>query len=46
MQRTNRYVDLDGRQICLEHLDGEERKLLERIRRRARTHRGWADFRN
>ena len=46
MPPTNVYVDLDRREICLEHLDGEERKLLARIRRRARTHPDWADFRN
>src|SRR5436190_2497499 len=46
MPRTNVYVDLDGREICLEHLDAEERALLTRIRRRARTHPDWADFRN
>jgi hypothetical protein len=39
-------VDLDGREICLGHLDDEERKLLARIRRRVRTHPDWADFRN
>src|SRR5688572_7151322 len=46
MTRTNVYVDLDGRDICLGHLDAEERKLLTRIRRRARTHPDWGDFRN
>jgi hypothetical protein len=46
MRRTNVYVDLDGREICLEHLDAEERKLLARIRRRARTHPDWTHFRN
>jgi hypothetical protein len=46
MPRNNIYVDLDGREICLGHLDAEERKLLARIRRRARTHPDWADFRN
>jgi hypothetical protein len=46
MRRADVYVDLDGREICLGHLDGEERKLLARIRRRARTHPDWCDFRN
>ncbi len=46
MPQTNLYVDLDGREICLGHLDAEERKLLARIRRRARTHPDWCDFRN
>jgi hypothetical protein len=40
------YVDLDGREICLGHLDAEEKRLLARIRRRARTHPNWNDFDN
>lgn len=40
------YVDLDGNQISLEHLDAEERKLLNRIQRRARTHQDWDAFDN
>jgi hypothetical protein len=39
-------LDLDGREICLGHLDAEERKLLARIRRRARTHPDWDAFDN
>jgi hypothetical protein len=39
-------VDLDGNEICLEHLDAEERKLLARIRRRARSNPDWDDFDN
>src|SRR5262249_3410140 len=46
MRQPRVYVDLDGREICLEHLDAEERKLLARIRRRARTTPDWTDFRN
>jgi hypothetical protein len=46
MPQTNVYLDLDGREICLGHLDAEERKLLARIRRRARTHPDWYGFRN
>jgi hypothetical protein len=44
MSGTNTYVDLDGNEICLGHLDAEERKLLARIRRRARTNPDWCDF--
>src|SRR5262245_30775157 len=44
MTRTNVYVDLDEREICLGHLDAEERKLLARIRWRARTHPDWCAF--
>jgi hypothetical protein len=46
MRRPNTYVDLDGNEICLEHLDADERKLLGQIRRRARTHPDWDDFDN
>lgn len=40
------YVNLRGREIALTGLDAEERRLIERLRRRARTHPDWADFRN
>jgi hypothetical protein len=46
MRQPEVYVDLDGREICLGHLDAEERKLLARIRRRARTHPDWDAFDN
>lgn len=46
MSRTNVYVDLDGKEICLAHLDTAERKLLARIRRRARTNPDWDAFDN
>jgi hypothetical protein len=46
MPRADAYVDLDGRAICLRHLDAEEQKLLARIRRRARTHPDWDAFDN
>jgi hypothetical protein len=46
MDRPEVYVDLDGQTICLGHLDAEERKLLARIRRRARTHPDWNDYDN
>jgi hypothetical protein len=39
-------VDLDGHEICLEHLDAEERKLLARLRQRARTNQDWDAFDN
>jgi hypothetical protein len=46
MPHSNHHVDLNGREICLGHLDTEEKQLLARIRRRARTHPDWCDFRN
>jgi hypothetical protein len=46
MRQANVYVDLDGREHCLEHLDAEERKLLAGIRRRARTNPDWDAFDN
>lgn len=46
MPQANLYVDLDGHEFCLEHLDAEECKLLARIRRRARTHPDWDAFDN
>jgi hypothetical protein len=46
MPRPNVYVDLDGREMCLEHLDAEERKLLARLRQRARTNPDWDEFDN
>lgn len=46
MRQASVYVDLDGNEICLEHLDAEERKLLALIRRRARTNPDWDAFDN
>jgi hypothetical protein len=46
MHRANIYVDLDGSEICLCHLDADEQKLLARIRRRARTNPDWDTFDN
>ena len=46
MLKRKVYVDLSGRELCLGHLDAEERKLLTRIRRRAETHPDWCDFDN
>jgi hypothetical protein len=46
MPRAKVYMDLDGHAFCLEHLDAEERQLLARIRRRARTNPDWDAFDN
>ncbi|HVC99104.1 MAG TPA: hypothetical protein VND64_35905, partial [Pirellulales bacterium] len=40
------YLDFDGIAISLEGLDAEERRLLGRLERRARTHPDWCDFDN
>ncbi len=46
MKPADVYVDLQGREISLTGLDEEERKLIGRLRRRARVHPDWIDFRN
>ena len=46
MKEADVYVNLGGREIPLSSLDPEERKLLARIHRRARTHPDWTDFSN
>jgi hypothetical protein len=46
MPRADVYVDLDGKEICLRHLDAEEQRLLARIQRRARAHPDWDAFDN
>lgn len=46
MKQNDAYVDLDGDAIALCDLDAAERKLLARLRRRARTHPDWTDFDN
>src|SRR5207249_4398990 len=46
MKQTDVYVDLDGQEISLVHLDAEERKLLARILKRARTNPDWDAFDN
>ena len=46
MKRTEVYVDLNGQEISLVHLDAEERKLLARILRRAATRPDWDEFGN
>jgi hypothetical protein len=46
MKPTDVYVDLDGNEIALAALDAQERQLVARLRRRARTHPDWTDFDN
>src|SRR5689334_20208727 len=46
MKRGDVYVDRKGREIDLTGVDSEERKLIARLRRRARTHPDWTDFGN
>jgi hypothetical protein len=40
------YLDLDSNAIALDGLDAEERRLLGRLERRARTHPDWYGFDN
>jgi hypothetical protein len=44
MRGPDVYVDLKGQEIPLAALDADERKLVARLRRRARTHPDWDDF--
>jgi hypothetical protein len=44
MKPANVYADLNGNEIALDGLDAEERRLVARLRRRARTHPDWCDF--
>ncbi len=46
MKTAEIYLDLDGNEIALATLDAEERRLIARLRRRARTHPDWTDFDN
>jgi hypothetical protein len=46
MRTNDVYVDLDGTAIPLTGLDAEERQLVARLRRRARTNPDWTGFRN
>jgi hypothetical protein len=46
VKKTDIYIDLDGQEIFLVHLDAEERKLVARIQRRARTYPDWNAFDN
>ncbi|MCH7990211.1 MAG: hypothetical protein IID46_13810 [Planctomycetes bacterium] len=40
------YMDFRGNPISLAYLDDEERKLIDRLKRRSHTHRDWNDFEN
>lgn len=44
--RSADYVNLYGESISLDGLDAEERALVNRLRRRARTQPDWCTFRN
>jgi hypothetical protein len=46
MSQTDVYRDLDGELISLAGLDSEERRLVTRLRRRARTKLDWDAFDN
>jgi hypothetical protein len=46
MRQAKVYVDLNGDEICLEHLDADEQKLLTRLQRRARMNPDWNAFDN
>lgn len=46
MKAVSVYLDLDGIVISLDGLDAEERRLLGRLERRARTRPDWCDFDN
>ena len=46
MKAISVYLDLDGMPISLGGLDADERRLLGRLERRARTHPDWRDFDN
>jgi hypothetical protein len=46
MKRADVYVDLDGNEMALARLNPEERRLVGRLRRRARTHPDWTSFDN
>src|SRR5260370_28166886 len=46
MKTNDVYIDIDGDAILLHSLDAEERRLVSRLRRRARTHPDWTDFDN
>jgi len=46
MKASETYLNLKGEAIVLDDLDADERKLLARLQRRARTHPDWVDFGN
>jgi hypothetical protein len=44
MKLVKAYLDLDGNRISLGTLDADERRLVARLRRRARSHPDWTGF--
>jgi hypothetical protein len=46
MRQTDVYVDLEGQVLSLAGLDADERRLVSRLRRRARTNPDWDAFDN
>jgi hypothetical protein len=46
MKQTDVYVDLEGHSLSLLGLDADERRLVARLRRRARTNPDWDAFDN
>jgi hypothetical protein len=46
MKRSDVYIDLDGHEFALAGLDPEERRLVARLRRRARANPEWDTFDN
>ena len=46
MRKNETYVDLDGNAISLANLDAGERRLVNRLRRRASLKPDWDDFDN
>ena len=46
MIQSNAYVDLKGERISLDALGEDERKLVSRLKRRAKSHSDWNDFEN
>lgn len=46
MKASNIYVDLDGKVLALADLDEEERRLVARLRRRAKAKPDWDSFDN
>jgi hypothetical protein len=46
MKESSVYVNLRGQEISTSELDTEERALLTRLRRRAKTHPDWTGFGN
>jgi hypothetical protein len=44
--RNSPYIDLKGRELPLDELDPEERRLVRRLLKRAQTRPAWDDFDN